>query len=239
MTTFDSTYDTPWGPRKPTAPGEDEPRGWSGGPRAWHAMFSGHQRGGPHGFGGRGEFGERGPGFGGPFGPGPRGPFGRGGGRRARRGDIRLAALLLLAEEPRNGYAIMQELEQRSGGLWRPSPGSVYPALSQLEDEGLIRSREADGGRVFELTDAGKAQVAERPEDAPAPWDTVGQDVPDAARALMGQMRQLGMALTQVAQSGSTAQAEKATAVLDEARRAIYRILADGDTGGTSGTGAA
>jgi DNA-binding PadR family transcriptional regulator len=137
----------------------------------------------------------------------------------------------LLAEEPRNGYAIMQELEQRSGGMWRPSPGSVYPALSQLEDEGLIRSREGDGGRVFELTETGQAQVAERPQDAPAPWDTVGQDVGDGVRALMGQVRQLAVAASQVAQSGSPDQANQATEVLDQARRSIYRILADGDTG--------
>ncbi|HWF74695.1 MAG TPA: PadR family transcriptional regulator [Solirubrobacteraceae bacterium] len=196
-------------------------------------MFAAHHRGGQHGFGGRGDFGfgGPGPGFGGPFGPGPRGPFGRGGGRRARRGDVRLAALLLLAEEPRNGYAIMQELEQRSGGLWRPSPGSVYPALSQLEDEGLIRSRDADGGKVFELTEAGQAQVAERPEDAPAPWDTVGQGVPDQTRALFGQMRQLGAAVIQVAHSGNTEQADQAAKVLDQARRSVYRILADGDAG--------
>ena len=230
MTTFNSTYDTPWGARPQ---GTRQRRGRSGGPRPWQAMLTAHHRHGPRGFGGGGgEFGFGGPGPGfGPFGPGPRGPFGRGGGRRARRGDVRLAALLLLAEEPRNGYAIMQELEQRSGGLWRPSPGSVYPALAQLEDEGLIRSREADGGRVFELTDAGREQVAERPEDAPAPWDTVGQNVTDETRALWGQVRQLGMAVVQVSQTGSKAQAEKATEVLDDARRSIYRILADGDTG--------
>jgi len=194
-------------------------------------MLTSHHRGGPHGFGGRGDFGfgGPGPGFGGPFGPGARGPFGRGGGRRARRGDVRLAALLLLAEEPRNGYAIMQELEQRSGGLWRPSPGSVYPALSQLEDEGLIRSLDADGGKVFELTEAGQAQVAERPDDAPAPWETVGQGGADGARALMGQIRQLAGASSQVVQTGSTEQIKKATEVLDQARRSIYRILADGD----------
>jgi len=233
MTAFNPSYDTPWAAGNSEPRGEREGRAPFGGPRAWHAVLSSHHRG-PHGFGGLADFagfGGPGSGFGGPFGPGPRGPFGRGGGRRARRGDIRLASLLLLAEEPRNGYAIMQELEQRSGGLWRPSPGSVYPALAQLEDEGLIRSTEEDGGRVFELTDAGKAQVAERPEDAPAPWDTVGQGVPDEARALFGQMRQLGGALIQVAQSGSTEQAKKASAVLDEARRSIYRILADGDEG--------
>jgi DNA-binding PadR family transcriptional regulator len=232
MTTFTSTYDSPWGPARTGPRGGRKRHGRSGGPRPWQAMLMSHHREGPHG-GGRGDFGfgGPGPGFGGPFGPGPRGPFGRGGGRRARRGDVRLAALLLLAEEPRNGYAIMQELEQRSGGLWRPSPGSVYPALSQLEDEGLIRSREDDGGKVFELTETGQAQVAERPQDAPAPWDTVGQGVPDQTRALFGQMRQLGAAVIQVAHSGSTDQADQAAKVLDQARRSVYRILADGDAG--------
>src|SRR5665213_134640 len=99
--------------------------------------------------------------FGGPFGGfGHRGgPRGRG--RKARRGDIRTAALLLLAEEPRNGYQIMQEVQERSGEVWRPSPGSVYPALQQLEDEGLIRSSEGGGGtgKVFELADAGREHV--------------------------------------------------------------------------------
>src|SRR5580658_9560567 len=99
-------------------------------------------RGGPGGF----PFG----GFGG--GGYPSGPPWRGGGRKARRGDIRTAALLLLAEEPRNGYQIMQEVEERSEGAWRPSPGSVYPALQQLEDEGLIRSEEVDGRKLFRLT---------------------------------------------------------------------------------------
>src|SRR5690349_24054478 len=106
-------------------------------------------------------------------------PFGFGGpafrfridGPRARRGDIRTAALLLLAEEPRNGYQIMQEVEERSGGVWRPSPGSVYPALSQLEDEGLIHTQDEDGRRVFAITDAGREVVAARGEDRLAPWE--------------------------------------------------------------------
>src|SRR6202011_2396696 len=94
-----------------------------------------------------------------------RGPFGRG--RKARRGDIRTAALLLLAEEPRNGYQIMQEVEERSDGEWRPSPGSVYPALSQLEDEGLIRTEVLDGRKLFALTDAGRKLLEERGSDTP------------------------------------------------------------------------
>src|SRR5271167_4922956 len=126
----------------------EEPRGGHGcGPGHGH----GPARGRSFGFGPRGEWG----GFG-----GPRGPRGRG--RKARRGDIRTAALLLLAEEPRNGYQIMQEVSERSDGVWRPSPGSVYPALQQLEDEGLIRSDEIDGRKLFRLTDEGRAQVEKR-----------------------------------------------------------------------------
>src|SRR5450755_2885834 len=108
-----------------------------------------------------------GAGYGFPFGGPGGGGRGRGRGRKARRGDIRTAALLLLAEEPRNGYQIMQEVEERSGGVWRPSPGSVYPALAQLEDEGLIRSEDSEGRKLLAITDEGRKLLAERPEDAP------------------------------------------------------------------------
>src|SRR5437588_7131207 len=105
-----------------------------------------------------------------PFGAGPGfGPRG-GRGRRRRRGDVRAGLLLLLAEEPRNGYQLMQAIEERSGGHWRPSPGAVYPSLSQLEDEGLIRAIEQDGTRLFEITDAGRQHLEER-HDATPPWE--------------------------------------------------------------------
>src|SRR5207245_10698959 len=110
---------------------------------------------GPGDFGGFGGFGSFGPGH---------GPRGRG--RKARRGDFRTAALLLLAEEPRNGYQLMQEVEERSEGAWRPSPGSVYPALAQLEDEGLIRSEQIDGRRLFVITEQGRALVEARGAEA-------------------------------------------------------------------------
>jgi DNA-binding PadR family transcriptional regulator len=180
-----------------------------------------------------------------PFGPPGRGPGGFGPGRhmfplpgggpsgrrpKARRGDVRTAALLLLAEEPRNGYGIMQALEERSEGMWRPSPGSVYPALQQLEDEGLVRSAETDGRRLFHLTDAGRAYVAERPE-GPAPWETFtdtlsGQVVENGAL-----MRDVAMAFAQVMHAGSETQIAAAGRVLADTRRALYRILADGDPG--------
>ncbi len=183
-----------------------------------------HGEGGPRGP--RGSWGEFGPGFG--FG-GPRG-FGRHGGK-ARRGDIRTAALLLLAEEPRNGYTIMAEIEERSNGVWRPSPGSVYPALAQLEDEGLIRSEESDGRKRFAITDAGREQIAARPEGAPAPWDTLADGVSRDVQELFGLMRQVGMAGLQLVQTATEKQLAEAKQVLTETRRAIYRILADGDEG--------
>lgn len=188
-----------------------------------------HHRGpGPREFGPGGRGGFEGFGFGG-FGPGGGGRFGRG--RKARRGDIRTAALLLLAEEPRNGYQIMQEVQERSDDAWRPSPGSVYPALQQLEDEGLIRSSEGGGGtgKVFELTDAGRAQVQQRDADAPAPWEQMSGDVSESARELAGTMREVAGAFVQVMRTGSDTQIAEARKLLVAARRDLYRILADGD----------
>jgi DNA-binding PadR family transcriptional regulator len=179
------------------------------------------------------------------FGPGPRGDFGgplfggrgpRGRGRKARRGDIRTAALLLLAEEPRNGYQIMQEVEERSDGVWRPSPGSVYPALQQLEDEGLIRSEEVDGRKLFVLTDAGKAFVQERGADRPAPWEQMSGDVSGQAHELGKLMREVASAFVQVMKTGSEAQMGEARKVLAGAKRDLYRILADEDSEAASGT---
>jgi len=199
-----------------------------------------HGRPGPHrryahGWGAPGEFG----GF--PFGGFGRGPRGRA--RKARRGDIRTAALLLLAEEPRNGYQIMQEVEERSQGAWRPSPGSVYPALQQLEDEGLIRSEEIDGRKLFVLTDGGRAYVEERGSDRPAPWEQIGGDLGEEAAALGKLMREAAYAFAQVMRTGSEEQMARAREVLATTRRELYRILADGDegseeTGGESPTDA-
>jgi DNA-binding PadR family transcriptional regulator len=199
---------------------------------AWRHM-SGRGRGRRHfGPGGPGGPGGHGPGRGGPwtvplFGGIPGGPGGRR--RRASRGDVRTAALLLLAEEPRNGYQIMQALEERSEGMWRPSPGSVYPALQQLEDEGLIRSEETEGRRLYHLTDAGRAYVADRPDDQPAPWETFADTLTDQHAETGAMMRDVGMAFVQVLHAGSEAQVAEAGKVLAETRRALYRILADGE----------
>ena len=153
--------------------------------------------------------------------------YGSHGRPRRPRGDVRAAILVLLEEEPRNGYGIMQELESRSGGVWRPSPGSVYPALQQLEDEGLVRVEPGEGRKAYELTDAGRAEVAERGDDIAAPWDAVKGDMGEGAFDLMGAMRHIGMALYQLTHSGSEAQQAEAKEVLDGTRRALYRILAE------------
>ena len=168
------------------------------------------------------------PGFGGPgFGGPPGGPHHRGrGGRRARRGDIRSAILLLLAEEPRNGYGLMQEIEERSGGVWRPSPGSVYPALSQLEDEGLVQATDHEGRKSFTLTDEGTAHVEANRERFGTPWETVGEGASDELHDLRRSAQALAIAAMQVAQTGTKEQLAEAKAILEDARRGLYRLLA-------------
>ncbi len=162
---------------------------------------------------------------GGPFGGPGWGPHRRGRGR-ARRGDVRLALLRLLSEEPRNGYQLMQAIEERSEGLWRPSPGSVYPTLAQLEDEGLIRSVEAVGARQFEITDAGRQYLEER-ADEPAPWQPAPEGAENPLAELGPLVIQIGKATFQVASVGDQAQRDRARALLADTRRALYRILAE------------
>jgi DNA-binding PadR family transcriptional regulator len=141
-----------------------------------------------------------------------------------------------------NGYQIIQEIGERSGGVWRPSPGSVYPALQQLEDEGLIQAEAGDGGRRgFVLTDAGRAYVAEHPDELRAPWDVVAGGAGGAAIEMRTLMQQLGMAAFQVVSAGTPSQQAQARKVLADARKSLYRILAadeDGDGAGESGESA-
>jgi DNA-binding PadR family transcriptional regulator len=177
---------------------------------------------GDFGPGPRGRMG--GPGFGGP----PFGPGGRGGPRRRRRGDVRLALLMLLAvDHPLNGYQLMQGLEERSDGRWRPSPGSVYPALQQLEDEGLIRGvpSEGESGRAFELTDKGREHLAERGEQK-APWEPEQDEEGNPRHRIRHGVHGLMRAVMHVAQDGTPEQVEEALQILEEARKKLYRLLA-------------
>jgi len=177
----------------------------------------------PHGYSGERRFHE---------GHGPHGhhcgPRGFGPHGRARRGNVKAAILAVLAEQPMHGYEVMQQLESRSGGMWRPSPGSVYPTLQLLEDQGLVRSEEVEGRRVFSLTDEGKTEAAAITEQGP-PWAT-SESGPGGARfKLRGASMQLMAAVRQVGMAGSQEQIDKALEILAEARKRIYGLLAESD----------
>jgi DNA-binding PadR family transcriptional regulator len=219
---------------------EDE--GWrhGGDDEVWRPKGGGRRGHGGRGFPGRPEVvGAPGyPGFG-MHGPGHWFGEPRLRGARARRGDVRAAALALLAEEPRNGYQIIQAIGERSGGVWRPSPGSVYPALQQLEDENLIAAEASDGGRrAYVLTDEGRAYVADHPDEVRAPWDVVAGSAGGTAIEMRRLIGQVSVAAFQVASVGTEAQLGQARKVLTETRKALYRILAADDDDQAAGDGA-
>ena len=202
-----------------------------GGPREGKG-FGGPREG--KGFGGpRGkDKGHWGGGFGGPWGgwwPGPPGPPGPGRGPKASRGDVRAAILALLQEGPRNGYQIMSEIEERSGGAWRPSPGAVYPALQQLADEGLISGEESEGRRTFTLTKAGREYIREHPERARGAWESAAQQEAWEVPGLFAEAARLGGGIVQIAHAGTHEQVLAAEQLLERTRREIYRILAEDD----------
>lgn len=156
-------------------------------------------------------------------------------GGRMGRGDVRVAILALLAESPMHGYQIIQQIEERSGGSWKPSPGSVYPTLQLLTDEGMVEVQEEGGRKTYSITEAGRAEASDRP----APWRT-----PEAASgsADTGDSRAdgpgfgalpkagagLAQAAMQVGRIGSPEQVQRAVDIIDEARRKLYAILAEG-----------
>jgi DNA-binding PadR family transcriptional regulator len=148
--------------------------------------------------------------------------------------------LLLLAETPRNGYQIIQELAERSRGAWRPSPGSVYPVLQQLEDEGLVVSGSADVGRMYRITEAGTEYVESHRADMGVPWEEAANTVSEPAMELAQLIPQVLGAIKQVLHAGNEHQITQASAVLSETRRALYRILAgdEPDAAGPAGGGA-
>ncbi len=216
-------HSEPWG-----GPGDEE--------EAWTHRHGPRRRGtrGPGGAGGRG-WGMRGETIPGPpeFGPWFGGPRMRG--PRVKRGDVRAAALALLADGPRNGYQIIQDISERSGGVWKPSPGSVYPALQQLEDEGLIAATTGEGGRrAFELTEEGRSYVAAHPDELQAPWDVVAKSVGGDAIEMRRLFGTVAMAAMQVVRVGNNAQVAQAQQILTDARRKLYQILAADDEAETA-----
>jgi len=163
---------------------------------------------------------DTGPGF------GPTGSRGRRRGR-GRRGDVRSAALILLDQQPLHGYQLIQEIAERSNGVWTPSPGSIYPSLQQLEDEGLISFERVDGRKTATLTDVGKAYVEENREALGTPWDEAGRPGGSEYRDLKESLRTLMIAWKQIVDVGTPEQKTKATEVILDSRKALYRILAE------------
>ncbi|MEV4413954.1 PadR family transcriptional regulator [Catellatospora sp. NPDC049609] len=163
-----------------------------------------------------------------PFGGGGPG-FGRGHGRgRGRRGNTRAAVLGLLLERPMHGYEMISELEARTGGVWRPSPGSIYPTLQLLEDEGLIVSEEADGRKRFTLTEAGREQATQATDAGQGrPWQDFDADHVAQSQEFREASFAIMHALRQVAMTGTPAQRAKALATLQDTKRKLYTILAE------------
>jgi DNA-binding PadR family transcriptional regulator len=236
-----SAHSEPGPDEGPDEPGEAG--GW-GGPwgGSWATGFTGKDWAGFFG-GPRGGWWPTGPGprrgWGGPGrpgGPGGRGPGGPGGPRRpkASRGDVRATILALLTEGPRTGYQIMSDIEERSQGAWRPSPGAVYPALQLLADEGLIIGDEAGGRRTYRLTEAGQEYVAANPEMARGAWESMadaGDFGPGDLPRLFGEAARLGAAIAQLAHAGTPDQIRAAERLIKRTRRELYEVLAgDEDT---------
>ena len=202
--------------------------------RGVQATAAGHRHGGSweRSFGGPKGPGHWGGGF---FGaksawwPGPPPPPPPGRGPKAGRGDVRAAILALLQEGPLNGYQIMAEIEERSGGAWRPSPGAVYPALSQLADEGLIMAEESGGRRTFSLSDAGRAYIAENPDMARGARESTAQQEAWQLPGLFAAAARLGSGIVQLAHAGTPEQVSAAERLLERTRRELYRILAEDD----------
>jgi len=187
---------------------------------------------------GRFDEAEGGRGRGGPFdgpegGRGGHGGHGRhGGGRgrggpRAKRGEVRNAVISLLAEGPKHGYQLIQEMGERSGGVWAPSPGSVYPILHRLAEAGVVEADDLeDGRRIFRLTTTGRLVAERLHPDGDVPW-TIGQGESDEVRVLREHAVQFDSAVSQVAQVATTDQLVRATAIVAESRRRLYALLAE------------
>jgi DNA-binding PadR family transcriptional regulator len=154
------------------------------------------------------------------------------GGPKVRRGDVRAAILDVLSAEPMNGYQIINQIAERTGGAWKPSPGSVYPTLQQLEDEGLVEGTTTNGRQTKTLTEAGRSYVEEHPDELAATWRPFDQEAPpddDAAADLKPAVGQVLGAVWQLMTSGTPAQQAEAATILAETRRRLYGLLADGD----------
>lgn len=158
-------------------------------------------------------------------------------GPRVRRGDVRSAILAVLRDEPMNGYQVISTIADRTEGAWKPSPGSVYPTISQLEDEGLVIGDDERGRRTLRLTDEGRAWCDQHAGEIAAVWEPFG--APKAGRTERGgtdysslkpEIGQVMSAVWQIVSTGTDQQRRDAIEILVDTRRRLYGLLADGDT---------
>jgi len=192
-------------------------------PRRW-----GHRQHTEPGAFGRHGGPSQGPGHG--FGPHGQGRRGRGQGRgRAQRGDVRTAALLLLADTPMHGYQLMQAIADRTEGAWRPSPGAIYPTLNQLQDEGLVTMTTDGGRKLATLTEAGREYLSEHGDELGDPFGEFAASA-SGHHELRVAIEEIIAATRQVGRRGSETQLAAASKVLAEARRSLYLILAEDPT---------
>lgn len=198
---------TPWEPRHQHR-GRGRRGGQWGGPPPWLAEMFGPQAGGPYG--------------------------GRGAGPRVRRGDVRTAILDVLAEaeEPLNGYQVIQQIADRTDDAWRPSPGSVYPTIAQLQDEGLVEDAPT-GRKALQLTDEGRTWVGEHADEVASVWAPFEEHQQHHAEHedLRQVIKQTVAAIVQVATQGTPEQRRRAVEILADARRSLYGLLAEPEEG--------
>jgi DNA-binding PadR family transcriptional regulator len=136
---------------------------------------------------------------------------------------VRIAVLLLLAEQPMHGYQLMEAIAERSGGRWRPSPGAIYPTLNLLEDEGVLTLTASAGRKLATLTEEGRALVERESAGWPDPFATESEEQGVDLRAELGQLHE---AVRSVARGGTEPQRVRAAEILADARRSVYRLLA-------------
>ena len=195
----------PWDqPDSPHGGSAGRKGGWSSGPPPWVQGLIGLAQGGGHGS------------------PAGRGP-------KVRRGDVRTAILDVLAVEPMNGYQVIQQIAERSGGAWKPSPGSVYPTVQQLEDEGLVEGVENERRRLLQLTDSGRRYVEEHPDELAATWHAFEDSDAEETSDLKPAIGQVMGAVWQVVTTGTRQQQAEAAEILADTRKRLYGLLAEGD----------
>jgi DNA-binding PadR family transcriptional regulator len=156
---------------------------------------------------------------------------GRGPGRRFfRQGEVRLALLSLLKDSPAHGYELMKRLEERSGGMYQASAGTVYPVLQQLEDEGLVRTKDEDGKKVYHLTDAGREELTLHQEDTDRIWTRAhgwkdwGVHMGPETAEIWGSFGRLSKAAFKAASRSDVENGERVRDILDRARKELEEL---------------